>query len=103
MNTDKDTESHQSGPAVGGPGCNDQLGPLPEPVYAAVREGDLETACWLEDTYTAEQMEAERQRCYALGVAAERERWRAAVAPVLTATEGELPHAIYVLAGFVRA
>ena len=36
-------------------------------------------------------------------VAAEGERWRQAIEPVLTANEGELPHAIYVLAGFARA
>ena len=36
-------------------------------------------------------------------VAAERERWRLAVEPVLTASEGELPNEIYVLAGFARA
>lgn len=36
----------------------------------------------------------------AAAVAAERERWRAALAPVFSATEGELPHALYVLRGF---
>lgn len=40
---------------------------------------------------------------YDAGQAVERERWRQAVEPALTASEGELPHAIYVLAGFARA
>ena len=54
------------------------LGPLPEPTLE-----DHEYEMWgqnvLADFYTADQLRAERQRCYELGVAAERERWQARV------------------------
>ena len=49
------------------------LGPLPPPNVPA----DCELSddfCAYDDWYSAEQMEAERQRCYALGVSQERER-----------------------------
>ena len=48
----------------------DGLGPLPEAAFPAVREGDLQTACWEVDTYTADQMCAYA----AAAVAADRER-----------------------------
>lgn len=41
---------------------NNLLDPLPEPLD------------WPDGEYTAQDMQAERDRCYALGVAAERER-----------------------------
>ena len=45
--------------------------PLPPPAFPVLREGDIETACWEVDCYTAEQMLAyaaaavaqERERC----------------------------------------
>lgn len=39
MNTDKATESTPSAPAVGGPGCNDQLGLAPERAELCQPEG----------------------------------------------------------------
>ena len=86
-----DTDSR---PAVVGQ-VEPSVRPLPEPTFHGMRRGGL----LREDAWTAEQM-----RAYAAEqVAAERERWKSAVLPVLGASEGELPHAIYVLAGFARA
>ena len=48
------------------------LGPLPAPVEVARRRAL--SGLVITHAYTTAQMEAERQRCYALGVAAERER-----------------------------
>lgn len=53
------------------------LGPLPEAAHS-LRVGDAE----YKDAWTAAQMHEERERCYALGVAAERERIRALVQAV---------------------
>lgn len=50
-------------------GSHDGLGPLPEP-----EELDWNRHAEPVFGYTRQQMEAERQRCYALAVAAERER-----------------------------
>lgn len=44
--------------------------PLPPPAFPMLREGDMETACWEVDCYTAEQMLAYA----AAAVAQERER-----------------------------
>ena len=54
-------------------GSSERLGPLPA---AKVPEGSelSDDFSAYDDWYTAEQMEAERLRCYGLGVAAERER-----------------------------
>lgn len=46
-----------------------ELGPLPEPDMSHEKSRD---DCDEETSYSAEAMEAERQRCYALGVAAGR-------------------------------
>jgi hypothetical protein len=48
-----------------------ELGPLPEPDMSHRKALD---DCDEETSYSAEAMESERQRCYALGMAAERER-----------------------------
>ena len=99
------------------------LGPLPPADYWSTRDDDtpLFTAEQMR-AYAAEAVAAERtarqeaqhrvadlqerinkaDRDLALAVAKERERWRAAVAPVLKASEGELPHAIDVLAAEIR-
>ena len=53
--------------------------------------------------YSIEAVQVCVEAAYKAGQAAERERWKSAVLPVLGASEGELPHAIYVLAGFARA
>ena len=58
-------EASPSNNADAGRGLSEGLGPLPEPDM--LRGAD-------EDYYSAEAMKAERQRCYALGMAAERER-----------------------------
>ena len=56
------------------------LGPLPEPVAHVHSDGHLcqdkafNNTGWPVYFMTPEQVEAERQRCYMLGVAAERER-----------------------------
>lgn len=34
----------------------DELGPLPEPAYPALRDGDLQTAPWEVDCWTADQV-----------------------------------------------
>lgn len=58
-------EASPSNNADAGRGLSEGLGPLPEPDM--LRGID-------DDYYSAEAMNAERQRCYALGMAAERER-----------------------------
>ncbi len=59
-----------------GSASSEGLGPLPA---AEVPEGSelSDDFSAYADWYTAEQMEAERQRCYELGAASERERWKA--------------------------
>ena len=52
------------------------LGPLPAPVEVTrvQRPGELR----ITHAYTTAQMEAERLRCYELGMAQEHEQWKAA-------------------------
>jgi len=73
MSNDNDA-SQQPAPLVGA-GSSEGLGPLPEADMSHRKALD---DCDEEESYSAEAMEAERHRCYALGVATERERWRAA-------------------------
>lgn len=51
---------------------NDQLGPLPEPDMSHEKARDDREE---ETSYSAEAVKTERQRCYELGMAAERKRW----------------------------
>jgi len=55
---------------AGGHACStDLLGPLPEPYHVHDAKHSDSFDCWME-----EDMRAERQRCYELGLAVERER-----------------------------
>lgn len=50
------------------------LGPLPDPALTHARHGHM---LLIGQCFTTDQMEAERLRCYELGVAQERERIKA--------------------------
>lgn len=63
------------------------LGPLPHPVEVSRYTKGEELR--ITHAYTTAQMEAERLRCYELGVAKERERWKvAAIAACNSAGDG---------------
>ena len=67
---------------------SDQLGPLPHPMEVArvqVREG-----LRITHAYSTQQLRAERERCYALGVAAEQERWREVEQYLVAAADGSM-------------
>ena len=68
-----------------------------------LREALIQQAPSIELQRAAADEIARLDAALVAAVAAERERWRAAIEPVLNASEGELPHALYVLAGFARA
>ena len=89
---------------------SDRLGLVPERWYCVGGIGMAMLCVSMADALG----EAEKQqrdyprsgpyRAMMLGdVAAERERWLAAIGPVLAAEESELPAALYELRGFLRA
>ena len=57
-------------------GSSEGLGPLPEPDMSHRKAPD---DCNEETSYSAEAMNAERSRCFELGMAHEREQWEYAV------------------------
>ena len=63
------------------------LGPLPEPAVSAYERWVMPE----QDHYTADQLRAERERCYAMGVAAERERWWSVAFGLWHATKDAAP------------
>lgn len=69
----------------------DDLGPLPEPYLSATATALALGENVRQPLYTADQLRAERERCYALGVAAERERWWSVAFGLWHATKDAAP------------